>query len=227
MSGVIGLGGEQLALGFFEPRRQSLENFVAGPNAAVLAAVRELAEGRGPQFLYLWGATGSGRSHLLQALGAGAGVPPYRRAAPGTVAIHAVDDVQALDDAGQAALFALFNEVRADPGARLIAAGDAPPARLALREDVRSRLAWGLALRLQVLTEADQHDALRAQAEQLGVRMSPELIPYMLAHLPRDMRTLAGALDALDAFALSQGRALTVPLLREWLALQQSRMPGE
>jgi len=220
------MSGEQLALGLFAPRRQTLDNFVAGPNAAVLAAARDLAAGRGPQFVYLWGATGCGRTHLLNALGARPDMPPGVPTYAGPGALHAVDDVHRLDPAGQAALFALFNEVRVDPAARLVAAGDVPPARLALRDDLRSRLAWGLALKLQVLTEQDKADALRAQAEQLGVRISPELVPYMLAHLPRDMRTLAAALDALDAYALSQARGLTVPLLRDWLALQDSKMSG-
>jgi DnaA family protein len=212
---------QQLALGLLQPRRQALDNFVAGANGPALAAAHDLARGLGPQFLYLWGPPGCGRTHLLTALGGSPGVPAYR----GPGGLYAVDDVQQLDPAGQARLFALLNEVRSDPAARLAAAGDAPPARLALREDVRTRLAWGLALSLQALSEQDKADALRAQAAQRGVRLSADLVPYMLAHLPRDMRTLSAALEALDAYALQQRRALTVPLLRQWLQIQDSRMP--
>ena len=214
---------QQLALGLLKPRLQALDNFVAGPNGSALAAVRELAAARGPQFLYLWGPEGSGRTHLLTALGTAAGVPAYR----GPGGLYAVDDVHRLDQQGQARLFALLNEVRSDPAARLVAAGDAPPAKLALRDDVRTRLAWGLALALQVLSEQDKADALRAQARQHGPRLSSDLIAYMLTHFPRDMRTLAAALAALDAYGLQQRRALTVPLLREWLQVHDSRMPNE
>jgi len=212
----------QLTLGLLRPRFQSLENFVAGPNGAALAAVQELAAGRGPQFVYLWGPEGCGRTHLLTALGGALapGVPAWRERG----GLYVVDDVQRLDEPDQARLFALLNEVRSDPAARLLAAGDEPPARLRLREDVRTRLAWGLALSLQVLSEQDKVDALLALAAQRGVRVSADLVPYMLAHLPRDMRTQAAILEALDAFALEQGRALTVPLLREWLKAQDSRM---
>jgi len=210
----------QLALGLLQAKQQTLENFVPGPNAAALAAAREFAAGRGPQFLYLWGPAGSGRSHLLTALGAMGGVPEYRE--PG--ARLAVDDVQLLDQDGQARLFVLMDQVRADTSARLAAAGDVAPALLRLREDVRTRLAWGLALSLHPLSEQDKAQALRAQATHQGARIAEDLIPYMLAHLPRDMRTLAAILDALDAYALQQRRALTVPLLREWLAAQDSRM---
>ncbi len=213
----------QLALELLRPRVQSLDNFVAGRNASALAALRDLAAGRGPQFLYLWGPSGCGRTHLLAALGAQAGVPVFR----GPGGVYAVDDVHRLDEHGQACLFALQNEVRAGPQARLLAAGDQPPARLSLREDVRTRLAWGLALSLQVLSEQEKAAALHVQAAAHGARLAADLIPYMLSRLPRDMRTLAAALEALDAYGLQQRRALTVPLLRDWMQAQDSRMPNE
>jgi DnaA family protein len=213
----------QLALGLLKPPAQTLDNFVPGPNAEALAVARELAAGRGPQFVYLWGPPGSGRTHLLVAL-EGAGTGPSGERVP---ALCTADDVHGLDESGQACLFALMNRVRADPAARLVAAGDRPPAQLPLREDVRSRLGWGLALALQPLSEQDKADALCKQLAARGVRAAPELIPYMLSRLPRDMRTLAAAVDALDAYALQRGRALTVPLLRHWLLEQAGRMPDE
>jgi DnaA family protein len=213
----------QLALGVLQPRSQSLDNFVPGRNAEALAVARELAAGRGPQFVYLWGLEGCGRTHLLVALGGATGVPPWR----GPGGLYAVDDVQRLDQPEQGRLFALLNDVRADPSARLIAAGDQPPSRLPVREDVRTRLAWGLALALEPLSEQEKADALRAQLVQRAVRAAPDLVPYMLSRLPRDMRTLAAAVEALDAYALQQGRALTVPLLRDWLRAQAGRMPDE
>jgi DnaA-homolog protein len=211
----------QLALGLLEAPPQTLDNFVAGRNGEALAVARELAAGRGPQFVYLWGPPGSGRTHLLAALAA---LAP----SGGKVGcLHTADDVQRLDAPGQADLFALFNRVRADPRAHLIAAGDRPPAQLALREDLRSRLAWGLALALQPLSEQDKADALREQLRVRGVRAAPDLIPFMLSRLPRDMRTLAAALAELDDYALQLGRALTVPLFRQWLRNRAGRMRAE
>jgi DnaA family protein len=213
----------QLALGLFKPPPQTLDNFVPGRNAEALAVARELAAGGGPQFVYLWGPPGSGRTHLLAALAGGAAAAPEGERAR----LHAVDDVHQLDHSGQAGLFALMNRLRADPAAHLVAAGDTAPAQLALREDLRSRLAWGLALALQPLSEQEKADALREQLRLRGVRAAPDLIPYMLSRLPRDMRTLSGALAELDAYALQLGRGLTVPLLRQWLRNPTGRMPRE
>jgi DnaA family protein len=213
----------QLALGLVKPLAQTLDNFVPGPNAEALALARELAAGRGPQFVYFWGPPGSGRTHLLVAL-ASAGAEPARQHG---AALYTADDVHGLDEPAQARLFALMNQIRTDPAAHLVAAGDRPPARLSLREDVRSRLAWGLALALRPLSEQHKADALGEQLAARGVRAASDLIPYMLSHLPRDMRTLAAVLDALDSYALQQSRALTVPLLRSWLREQAGRMLDE
>ncbi|MGE5665261.1 MAG: DnaA regulatory inactivator Hda [Betaproteobacteria bacterium] len=211
----------QLALDLVQPLTPRLDNFVPGRNAEALAALRALAAGQGAQFVYLWGEPGCGRSHLLAALAAEGGglgrageVPEFAA----EVRLYLVDDVDALDEAGQARFFRLVNEIRGAPGARLASAGSAPPARLALREDVRTRLAWGLVYQLHVLSDVEKAQALLAHAGSRGIVLTPEVRAWMLAHLPRDMRTQVAVLDALDAYALARKRPITLPLLREWLA---------
>lgn len=211
----------QLALDLVQPLTPRLDNFVPGRNAEALAALRALATGQGAQFVYLWGEPGCGRSHLLAALAAEGGglgrageVPEFAAATQ----LYLVDDVDALDEAGQARFFRLVNEIRGAPGARLASAGSAPPARLALREDVRTRLAWGLVYQLHALSDVEKAQALLAHAGSRGIVLTPEVRAWMLAHLPRDMRTQVAVLDALDAYALARKRPITLPLLREWLA---------
>jgi len=214
----------QLVLDLLQPAAPTLENFVAGRNAEAVQALRRLATGAaGERIVYLWGEPGCGRSHLLQALAAMPGARPWRAAeAPDSAGLTLVDDVGQLDEAAQIALFNRLNAVRARADAACVAAGDTPPGRLALREDLRTRLAWGLVYRLQPLADAEKAEALRAHAAARGLAVGAEVIDYLLAHLPRDMRTLAAALDALDAFALAHKRPLTVPLARQWLAADET-----
>jgi len=110
----------------------------------------------------------------------------------------------------------LMNEVRASPGAALVTTGSAPPAQLALRDDVRTRLAWGLVYQLHALTDEEKARALEEHARSRGLALSHDVIAYLLNHMPRDMRTLVAILDALDGYALAAKRAITVPLVREW-----------
>ena len=218
----------------------SLDNFVAGDNGAALAALRAALAGAGPEFIHLWGGSGSGRSHLLAAVvrAEHPSDPPSIDEVPAYTPqrrIYAVDDVHLLDPGQQAALFALQNAVREHGSGRggsagpqasakapvLVTSADLPPARLQLREDVRTRLGWGLIFALHPIAEADRAAALQAYARARGARVDDELVPYMLTRLPRDMRTLVSVLDALDAYALTQRSALTVRLLRDWLQQQE------
>lgn len=214
---------QQLLLQLAPPPAPTLDNFVAGRNAAALQALRDIAAGAGSErFVYLWGEPGSGRTHLLRGLAqavAGREALYFGNAPDGEPpgnGVIAVDDVQRLGADVQIALFDLYNRVRAASGA-LIAAGDAAPAQLALREDLRSRLAWGLAFQLHPLSDEEKAAALRAHARARALALAEDVLAYLLQHAPRDMASLIAILDALDRLSLEQKRPITLPLLRDAL----------
>jgi len=191
----------QLALPISPPPEPTLENFVPGANAELLARLRALAAGElAESVLYLWGEPGSGRSHLLAA-----------SARPGLVV---ADDVERLDATGQIALFNAINAAR-DAGGTVLAAGNAPPAQLALREDLKSRLAWGLVYQVKPLTDAEKALTLHGEAARRGLKLSDEVVWYLLTHVRRDLRSLIALLDRIDRASLEQRRAVTLPLVRE------------
>jgi DnaA family protein len=191
----------QLALGISPPPQPTLENFVPGANAELVARLRELRAGNFPEvILYLWGEAGSGKTHLLQAC-----------AGP-----DAVDDVEKLDDAAQIALFNAINEAR-EAGGRVLVAGNAPPAQLPLREDLKSRLAWGLVYHVKPLTDDERAVFLRTEAGRRGMRLADEVIWYLLTRARRDLRTLGAILDELDRASLEKQRPVTLPLVKEAL----------
>jgi DnaA family protein len=199
---------QQLPLAISPAPAPTFGNFIEGANAEALLRVRDLAEGRlRESVLYLWGEPGSGCSHLLRAAATAA--------APARVLVVA-DDVQALDEPAQIALFNAINRAREGRGA-VLAAGDAPPGRLALREDLRTRLGWGLVYQLKALSDDDKTRHLRAEAERRGLRLSDEVIRYLLSRLPRDLPSLNAALELLDRYSLSRQRHITLPLVREAL----------
>ena len=180
--------------------------------------------------LVIWGPPGAGKTHLLRATVAAASArgasvawlpsPGVLSAAdPEVVAARAlvvVDDVQAADAAAQGRLFTVFNALK-QRGGHLVAAGDAAPAALPLREDLRTRLGWGLVFEVQPLSDADKPAALVAWARRRGFALSDEVVRYLLAHGRRDMPTLLATLAALDRHSLATKRPITVPLLRDWL----------
>ena len=105
-------------------------------------------------------------------------------------------------------------------GGRLLTAAAQPPAHLALREDLRTRLGSGLIYRLQPLSDLEKAAAVATLARERALKLTPESIDYLLRHAPRDMRTLAMLIIALDQYTLEQKRPVTLPLLRELLDLE-------
>jgi len=228
----------QLLLDVLPAPAPTLQNYIAGANGEALAAARALAAGRA---LYLWGAAGCGRSHLLRGLAAGDGAVyidarqdagALRRLADANSAepmprVVAVDDVHRMDEARQAGLFALYNRWRecaaTSRAFALAVAGDRAPLSMPLREDLRTRLGWDLVFRLEPLSDADKLAALAAQAAERGLQLAPEVIQWMLTHRERDIRKLAALLDALDRYSLATGRPITIPLLRAMLADPESQ----
>jgi DnaA family protein len=197
---------QQLPLGISTAAEPAFDNFVAGRNAEALARVRDLAEGSlRERIVYLWGESGSGRTHLLRAT------------ARSNASLVVVDDVHLLDAAGQRALFVAINEAR-DGAPAVLAAGDRPPAQLTLREDVRTRLAWGLVYQLLPLGDDDKAKHLKAVAATRGLQLSDDIVAYLLARLPRDMASLQSIMEVLDRYSLMRKRPLTLPLVREALA---------
>jgi len=223
---------KQLAFDFVAPAKPTLDNFVVGRNAEVVQRLRELGVARdGERSLYVWGASSSGRTHLLQGALAsferrGARVA-YVAAAhtprPETLAeadAAAIDDVERLDDAAQSVVFNLYNRLR-DSGGVLLAAGNAPPAQLCLRPDVMTRLAWGLVYEVHALSDAEKAQALAEHAARRGFSLPPEASQYLLTHVQRDMRTLIAMLESLDRYSLEAKRPVTLALVREMLERQK------
>ena len=220
---------QQLLLDIHPAQIPSLDNFVVGENAQLIAHLNALSDNDTFDQIYLWGTAGSGRSHLLR--GALARAQEKQRpvawvdvamlddtlpAAPGSLII--IDDVEALSAEAQITLFRTFNAARLT-GLALLLAGSEPPLRLALREDLRTRIGATLVYEVKPLSERDKAAALSQHARERGMSIDQalidSLIDYLLRHGRRDLPSLLAVLDLLNLASLEQKRPLTLPLLRE------------
>lgn len=221
----------QLGLDLRWDDEPTLEAFEPGANAIALDALSRVLEQGGA--LYLWGPPASGRSHLLRAACGQAQrqgrdavyltpeSPPSHwpelEAMASPRGLLAIDDVDRCEPWQQDLLFGLFNMAR-QSGASFVAAGAAPPAGLDLLPDLRTRLGWGLALGLVPLDDEGKTRVLRRVARERGLDLRDDVSRYILGHHARDMASLVGLVARLDAYAMGQGRAVTIPLLKAMLA---------
>jgi DnaA family protein len=216
---------KQLALGVRLRPQAVFESFVPGSNVELLAALEDASSAP----LWLWGGRGSGKTHLLQAVCAAAGVsaayfplerslglPPEALLGFEQCRVLCLDDVGAVarNLAWEQALFRLFND-SADLGTRLVFAAAAPPRQMAWTlSDWQSRAAACVVYQLHELDEPGRLEALRLRAVQRGLVLPQETSEYLLRRMPRDLPKLFEILDHLDEASLIAQRRLTVPFIR-------------
>ncbi len=208
------------------------ENFWPAGNDALVAYLNELAaSGDGPG-CWVWGATATGKTHLLQAVCERPGdravyVPLALLASAGPGILDGLssrqfvclDDVHvAAGDAGwELALFNLYNQV-AEAGGIVVATAIAAPRECRFDlADLASRFSMLPAFHLTALDESDRIKALQLRARQRGLDLPDDTANFLLNRSKRDMATLYALLDRLDTAALEAKRRLTIPFVKATL----------
>lgn len=225
---------QQLPLGVQLRERATFSTFVTGSNVEALARLQGITARRERAVLWLWGAEGSGRTHLLQAacaaapLGSRVAYLPLRDLGEATidflggalgVELLCLDDVDSVigTPSIEQALFIAYRRIE-EQGGRIIATASGAPAALRWGlADIGSRFGAAEIFQIRALDESGQHEALRLRATQRGLELPDETARYLLRRFPRDMRSLGKLLDDIDVASLTAQRRLTVPFVREIL----------
>lgn len=231
---------QQLSLGVSLNDDATFANFYApdDANAQVVDGLRRQLDGSGEPFIYLWGATGAGLTHLLQAschLGQSLGLSlqylPLQELvgyAPGdlfaglenleVICLDNLDAVVGRSD-WELAIFSLYNQLR-DSGKKLLVAARQSPRELAVTlPDLRSRLQWGLTYQVHSLSDDDKLHALQLRARGRGLELGDEVAQFIIQRLPRDTSELFWQLQRLDQASLAEQRKLTIPFVKKVLSL--------
>ncbi len=228
--------GTQLPLQFEFQAGLSFASFFPGNNAEIIDHLIGMAGAGSEQQIYLWGENGSGKSHLLQAccqqaktegkdpffLRFDADNLPPPKILEGLEHIELVcfDDIQNV--AGHAdwehALFAFYNDHRQN-NHKLLLSSDCPPKFLPFELlDLKTRMAWGLTLKIQPLHDAQIIEALTFKARYLGFDIPPRVGQFLLSHSVHDLPSLWRLLEKIDKATLAAKRKLTIPFLKQILS---------
>jgi DnaA family protein len=227
----------QLALAIQLNDEASLADFCWHGNELLQQQLQATLAGHGERLLYLWGVTGCGKSHVLQACCQAISHPQSAIYLPlrtlhtwgpqvldglGDQALISLDDVDAIagDAAWEEAIFHLYNRIRDQGETTLIISGSNPPTHSSVRlPDLRSRLAWGLVIQLHELTDQDKINTLKLHAHKRGFELSDSVGQFLLARHSRNMHDLHGLLTRLDEASLMAQRRITIPFVKETLGM--------
>lgn len=224
----------QLTLSLSLRDEATFDNFYKGANAHVVRSLHELLSGDGEWFLYLWGQSSTGRSHLLQAcchasseqqavaylaLRDNTDLQPAMLEGLEQLSLVCLDDIDSVmgNAAWEEALFHFYNRAK-EAGTCVLMSANAPPKQLRCQlADLQSRLSAGLVSQLQALNDDQKILALQLRASRRGLRLQREVAQYVLRHYPRDMSALFHALETLDRASMVAKRPLTIPFVRDVL----------
>lgn len=228
----------QLILSLQPPDACCFENFYIGQNAILLNCLQHFSRKVGEPYLYIWGKSGAGCTHLLQACchaaqqqGFSVAYLPLKTLKKNnsseilrgleSVDMVCIDELESIgeDSCWQEALFHFYNRLQEQSRYLLIAAKNVPHQLNLSLPDLISRLASGVLFQVHELNDAERLMALQQRADSRGLELSEEVGQFLLQRLPRDSQALFSALTQLDKASLSLKRKLTIPLVKTILNL--------
>jgi DnaA family protein len=226
---------KQLALAIKPNDEATLADFNWGSNKLLQQQLQNILNFQGDRLLYLWGAKGSGKSHLLQASCQAVStthsaiyLPLHllKEWGPQTLegleeqSLICIDDINAVaeDCAWEEALFHLYNKVKDMEQNILIISGNQSPTTLPIKlPDLRSRLSWGLVLQLLELSDEEKISTLKLHALKRGFDLPESVGQFLLSRCSRNMHDLHQLLNRLDDASLAAQRKITIPFVKDTL----------
>lgn len=222
--------------------RMTFQSFVVGSNsefAHAAAHAAALAPARTYNPLFLHGAVGLGKTHLMQAVGnllaqkkknfrvqyvtceqftndfisaiQHGELPKFRRRYRQVDALL-IDDVQFLSgkERSQEEFFHTFNTLF-DGSKQIVLTCDKPPAELAgLEKRLLSRFEWGLTAEIQPPDVETRLAILRHKSSGMPTQLSPDVLNFIASRVKSNVRRLEGALTTVAAFAAIHGKSLSL-----------------
>ena len=217
------------------PRRDCrFDDYIAGPNEAVVKALQQVTDEPG-SYIFLSGSMGSGKTHLLNALcnatrerQGRAFYLALKRVPKEAIAslqgleeldLVCVDDLHLIagDAAWEEALFHCFDRIKEANGRLVISSCERLSALKLGLPDLASRLTWGLRLQLMPLEDQDKLAVIELHSDALGISLPQDVQQYLLKRHDRGMAPLIQTVESLHRAALTSKRKITVPLVREVL----------
>lgn len=225
-------GADQLPLALKLTPRLIFDEFLPGPNLEAFSRLQHIAEGADCSAVYLFGATGTGKSHLLQAccvqageaggraqyvpLGSSADLSPELMDGLEDMDLVCIDDIDAVagDPAWEQALLHLYNRIRDCRQPLVMAARVAAKTSPFDLADLNSRLGWGVVYQLREVDDETKVLVVQRRAAAQGFELPREVAEFMLTRCSRDIVSLLRVLEELDYASLAAHRRLTIPFVK-------------
>lgn len=228
---------EQLSLRINLNDDATFENFFLQQRDSrhqVVTVLQDQFCSNGESFIYLWGTSGSGVSHLLQAschqasaqgltaqylpLGELLDYPPQQLLEDlEQLSLVCLDDLQIIagNQQWETALFDLYNRIR-EVGGHLLLGANCSARELPLQlPDLQSRFGWGPVFQLPTSNDEEKIVILQFRASRRGMELGDDVAQYLINRAARGLGELMNCLETLDEASLEAKRKLSIPFVKQ------------
>ncbi len=217
----------------------NFSSFYEGSNQELIQQLQKCATGNGEQQIFFWGNKGQGKSHLLQACCYSAHqeqrsyfyLPLDANNLPSPKILEDLEKIQLVcidnieiisgNKEWELAFFKFYNQHRDLQNQLIMSASKSISALNFLLPDLKTRLSWGLCLKINAFNDEQRIAALTKKAKTMGLEFTPRTANYLLTRCVRDLPSLWNFLDKIDHATLAEQRRPTIPLIRQILQQDQ------
>jgi len=210
--------------------QMSLTNFVA--NEQIQSLIDRLFATDQAAEIYVYGATGSGKTHLLQGVIFSAieqrkkavfidcadEIPDYLVEIVADLDWLSIDNIDFIGEAQQHMLFDLYNRAR-QSNVNIIVGGPSVPSELDMMKDVKTRLNLATVFQLEALNDEQTKEALNNQMSERNMIIDEKVYSYLFKHYSRDISQLLEAINLLDEASMQAKQSISIPLAKKILCI--------
>ena len=224
---------KQIPFQFGDFQKNDLESFLERENEDLIKLIKQIASKESTHVLYLWGESGTGKSHLLQAACKQAAESEHHVA---YIPLKQIDELSAemLHDLGeldlvciddvecvigqiewQQGLTWLYNELK-DNKHSLIISGNKSPTNSELElDDLKSRLSSDQVIQIKSPNDDLKIEILKQKARERSFELSDEVVEFLIRRVDRNLTSLIEVLDKIDHASLAAKRKITIPFVKD------------
>jgi len=226
----------QIPFQFGNFQQNDLASFLPGENQTLLQLLKGIANNESKHCLYLWGSSGTGKTHLMQAVCKQANelnlhvayipLKQHKDFSPeilhdlGELDLVCIDDLECVSGQieWQQGLTWLYNELR-DNHHSLIISANISPTNIALEiDDLKSRLCWDQVYQIKSPNDDLKIEILKQKAGARSFELGDDVIEYLIRRVDRDLGSLMKILDEIDHASLAAKQKITIPFVKKLIS---------
>ena len=220
----------QLGLPISLDSKMLLDNFVG--NKQLLEFIDQFYEKKTPVEVYVYGAQGLGKTHVLQGavlkalsdnqnaiyIDCNDPLPEHILDSIDQLNLISLDNVDVIKNDNQDFFFDLYNRAR-QAKVSILVSGSNMPVDLSVMKDLKTRLSLAAVYKLEELNDELTMSVINNQMSERNLTIDSKVFEYLFKYYSRDVKILLSAMDQLDRASLQSKKAITIPFVKKTLRL--------